>query len=171
MKLTNEEKCVYCREYGNLPCDECNKKLEEKKAMNKTKYFIDLSKCSDEQRKHIFSLLPEPRDYWLFSISYKCSSLAYVQNENHGFEWVVCVNIAMDGRTELTYPEFIKLFDEERTELSFETEYHLEEFRRIQSEYFDENGKCYSGIRLSENIMEQMLSLINQLETELKSKQ
>lgn len=44
MKLTNEEKCVYCREYGNLPCDECNKKLEEKKAMNKLeerlrKYF------------------------------------------------------------------------------------------------------------------------------------
>ena len=23
MKLTNEEKCTYCREYGNLPCDEC----------------------------------------------------------------------------------------------------------------------------------------------------
>lgn len=35
MKLTNEEKCIYCREYGNLPCDECNKKLEEKKAMSK----------------------------------------------------------------------------------------------------------------------------------------
>ena len=35
MKLTNEEKCVYCREYGNLPCDECNKKLEAKKAMSK----------------------------------------------------------------------------------------------------------------------------------------
>lgn len=35
MKLTNEEKCVYCREYGNIPCDECEKKLEEKKAMDK----------------------------------------------------------------------------------------------------------------------------------------
>lgn len=35
MKLTNEEKCTYCREYGNLPCDECNKKLEAKKAMSK----------------------------------------------------------------------------------------------------------------------------------------
>ena len=38
MKLTNEEKCTYCREYGNIPCDECNKKLEAKKAMNKTKF-------------------------------------------------------------------------------------------------------------------------------------
>ena len=35
MKLTNEEKCTYCREYGNLPCDVCNKKLEAKKAMSK----------------------------------------------------------------------------------------------------------------------------------------
>ena len=35
MKLTNEEKCTYCREYGNLPCDECNKKLEAKKSMSK----------------------------------------------------------------------------------------------------------------------------------------
>ena len=50
MELENEEKCTYCREYGNLPCDECNKKLEEKKAMDKEKYFIDLSKYSDEQR-------------------------------------------------------------------------------------------------------------------------
>ena len=35
MKLTNEEKCTYCREYGNLPCDECNEKLEAKKPMSK----------------------------------------------------------------------------------------------------------------------------------------
>ena len=35
MKLENEEKCTYCREYGNLPCEKCNKKLEAKKAMSK----------------------------------------------------------------------------------------------------------------------------------------
>lgn len=33
--MENNEKCTYCREYGNLPCDECNKKLEAKKAMSK----------------------------------------------------------------------------------------------------------------------------------------
>ena len=38
MELENEEKCTYCREYGNLPCDECNNKLEAKKAMSKTKF-------------------------------------------------------------------------------------------------------------------------------------
>ena len=52
MKLENEEKCTYCREYGNLPCDECNKKLEEKKAMSKTKF----TKVSVEER------LPEEID-------------------------------------------------------------------------------------------------------------
>ena len=35
MKLENEEKCTYCREYGNLPCDECNKK--SKKMFNSLK--------------------------------------------------------------------------------------------------------------------------------------
>ena len=29
MKLENEEKCTYCREYGNLPCEECNKKSKK----------------------------------------------------------------------------------------------------------------------------------------------
>lgn len=33
MKLTNEEKCTYCREYGNLPCDKCNKKSTNKLIM------------------------------------------------------------------------------------------------------------------------------------------
>lgn len=31
-----KEKCTYCREYGNLPCDECNEKLEAKKPRLKT---------------------------------------------------------------------------------------------------------------------------------------
>ena len=42
MKLENEEKCTYCREYGNLPCEECNKKLEENKAMSKYMPFINI---------------------------------------------------------------------------------------------------------------------------------
>ena len=60
-------------------------------------------------------------------------------------------------------------FEDEITErnIAFETEYQLEEFRKIQSEYFDEDDKCYTGIRLSENIMERMLKLINQLYKEL----
>lgn len=60
MKLTNEEKCVYCREYGNIPCDECNKKLEAKKAM-KTKF----TKVAVEER------LPEKDGYYFTNNGYK----------------------------------------------------------------------------------------------------
>ena len=137
----------------------------------KEKYFIDLSKLGEEQQKHIFSLLPERKktvQYWFD----KHNILLYFDNVD-GLWWVNG-DIAPFDKTELTYPDFIKLFEggeEENTEISFETEYRLEEFRKIQSEYFDENGECYSDIRLSKNIMEQMLTLINQLETELNSNQ
>ena len=53
-------------------------------------------------------------------------------------------------------------------ELTFETEYQLREFREIQSEYFNENGKThFKDVRT--NIMERMLTLINQLEIELSN--
>lgn len=51
-------------------------------------------------------------------------------------------------------------------ELSFETEYQLQEFRKIQGEYFDEHGETYFKNNKSA-IMEKMFNLINQLEKEL----
>jgi hypothetical protein len=48
--------------------------------------------------------------------------------------------------------------------MNFETQYLLEEFRAIQPELFDENGKSYRD-RSSE---EQMLKLINQMEQEIR---
>ena len=134
--------------------------------MNKEKYFIDLSKCSEEQIKEIEKLTDRKIDE-----CYLSDKLFFYDGkwEASGGYAILKLNL-----TELTYPDFIKLFEggeEENTELSFETEYRLEEFRKIQSEYFDENGECYSGIRLSKNIMEQMLTLINQLENELNSNQ
>ena len=58
MKLTNEEKCVYCREYGNLPCDECNKKLEAKKLFDDAKeenetYSFSYLSCGKTLTVHI----------------------------------------------------------------------------------------------------------------------
>lgn len=76
--------------------------------MNKEKYFIDLSKCSEEQRKHIFSLLPERKktvQYWFD----KQNILLYFDNVD-GLWWVNG-DIAPIEKTELTYPEFIKLFE------------------------------------------------------------
>jgi hypothetical protein len=53
------------------------------------------------------------------------------------------------------------------TAASFETEYQLQEFREIQSEYFDEDGKAYQAPTYKTGALEQMLNLINQLEKEL----
>lgn len=61
MKLTNEEKCTYCREYGNLPCEECDKKLEAKKSMSKTKF----TKVAVSERL--------PKDFSKILINYKGS--------------------------------------------------------------------------------------------------
>ena len=78
--------------------------------MNKEKYFIDLSKCSEEQRKHIKSITKISEHYinyapyLFFCNNWKKSHGGYVKRAN---------------LTELQYPEFIKLFEggEEETSL------------------------------------------------------
>ena len=54
--------------------------------------------------------------------------------------------------------------------MTFETEYMLQEFREMQSEHFDENGKVYAGLGSQHWLAERMLKLINQLEKEIKNK-
>ena len=74
--------------------------------MNSEKYFIDLSKLSEEQRKHIFSLLPKcinEEDYMIFDSFYFLHS-------DQG-RWYCGSSWVSIAKTELTYPEFIKLFD------------------------------------------------------------
>lgn len=53
--------------------------------------------------------------------------------------------------------------------MDFETEYQLQEFREVQNQYFDENDKATFQIA-PHQLCERMLTLINQLEIELKSK-
>jgi|TARA_Y100000310_G_C20704425_1_gene834168 hypothetical protein len=47
--------------------------------------------------------------------------------------------------------------------MEFELQYELQEFREIQDQYFDEDGKCYNRHILSTDIAEKMLNLINNL--------
>lgn len=47
--------------------------------------------------------------------------------------------------------------------MEFELQYELDEFKEIQEQYFDEDGKCYTGINISTDIMEKMLKLIDNL--------
>lgn len=55
----------------------------------------------------------------------------------------------------------------EKPKVSFETEYQLEQFREIERDHFDENGKAYKHL-ISTHLCEPMLELINQMEAEIK---
>jgi hypothetical protein len=48
--------------------------------------------------------------------------------------------------------------------MDFELEYKLQQFKDEQSELFDENGKRYTGVKLSNRTAELMLELINDFE-------
>jgi hypothetical protein len=52
--------------------------------------------------------------------------------------------------------------------LDFETEYQLQEFRDIQKDHFDKDGKAFQSV-ISVHLCERMLKLINQLEIELQT--
>ena len=53
--------------------------------------------------------------------------------------------------------------------MDFETEYQLQEFREIQNQYFTKEGKLWGGLHCANlsSIMERMLKLIDQMETEI----
>ena len=53
--------------------------------------------------------------------------------------------------------------------MTFETEYSLQELKEELADLFDENGKRYTGVLLSNRQAEQMYSVILQLENECKS--
>jgi len=54
--------------------------------------------------------------------------------------------------------------------MTFETDYNLYQFRKIQNQYFWEDNTCQEAIVPAnmKNIMEQMLLLINQMEIEIE---
>lgn len=101
-----------------------------------TKIFIDLSKCSEEQQKHIFSLLPEPEkpDYYEVYNNYKY--LQFIPASKFGNDrWMV--DKQAFNKTELTYPEFIKLFEggegEKKPRVERMTDEELREALRVET--------------------------------------
>ena len=76
--------------------------------MDKSKIFINLTKCTEEEQKHIFSLLPERKEHLQYRID-KYNTLLYLDNET-GLWWVNGDTIPKN-KAELTYPDFIKLFE------------------------------------------------------------
>ncbi len=77
-----------------------------------TKIYIDLKKCTEEQRKHIFSLLPREDIEGDYDIIGPFKFLHII--DAVGIKrWVT--DSKTDGKQELTYPEFIKLFEKPKT--------------------------------------------------------
>ena len=79
--------------------------------MEKSKIFLDLSKCREEEQKHIFSLLPpEPhRDTYNIFRSYKYLQFIPKSKFREKVKWMVGKQ-AFD-KVELTYSVCIKLFE------------------------------------------------------------
>ena len=116
--------------------------------MEKEKIYIDLGKCSADQRNHIFSLLPDPENpmqcrlFWKFKYLHFSSDLK---------KWIV--QSGTENKTELTYPEFIKLFEGgegEKYDLEALAEESVNEvhpdnsdylFREVYKEFFKEGFK------------------------------
>lgn len=71
-----------------------------------TKVFIDLSKCSEEEQKHIISLLPPEKVEGDYSIK---TDFKYLHFEDAIDAWFVDEEYFY--KQELAYPEFINLFE------------------------------------------------------------
>ena len=73
--------------------------------MNKEKYFIDLSKCSDEQHREVISLVKNNMEKTAVILDI----LLFNESQN-----LWCTFDKYGGaKQELTYPEFIKFFEGE----------------------------------------------------------
>ncbi len=84
----------------------------EEKAMYKTKCFIDLSKCSEEQIENIYNTVKETE--FIKPNFYTDKDFMMLKFCTIEERWG-CSGKNWDGlkhKTELTYPEFIKLFED-----------------------------------------------------------
>lgn len=61
----------------------------------------------------------------------------------------------------------MKLASNSVKNINYDIEWNLQEFREEQKELFDENGKRYTGVLLSNDTAKAMLKLINDIESAL----
>lgn len=134
--------------------------------MNREKYFIDLSKLSEEQRKS----LPQIFEKAGHKILSETLSDLISGKITDGFKFLFYSpsgwnqnDYPLNGRTELTYPEFIKLFEgvEEETQVSFSMDEMIAFGKKCFYKGFDKcdtgDANCYTAWR------EEAVSLIEQI--------
>lgn len=73
----------------------------------KEEIYLNLSKCTEEEQKHVFSLLPTEKDLGDYTVD---QDFKYLNFDIPMDRWFVDNN-EYENKTEITYPEFIKLFE------------------------------------------------------------
>ena len=77
--------------------------------MDKTKNYLDLSKCTEGERKIVRNTLYKNREYVPFFTNLFEIDRYYKLHFDEG-DWL-CGDATFNEKTELTYPDFIKLFE------------------------------------------------------------
>lgn len=94
-----------------------------------TKIYIDLSKCSVEERKSIPQILEKAGEVIGENILFESNDFSYWTNlhkPSYATYWTVGTPNSTPDKTELTYPEFIKLLEggeEEKESIDYKSEF------------------------------------------------
>ena len=89
--------------------------------MDKSKFYLDLSKCTEEERKSLPQIIKKANED-IYEMSEKMLNSGLLIDEDGDDcyillskslkkEWIAYLKSGCDDKTELTYPEFIKLFE------------------------------------------------------------
>ena len=80
--------------------------------MKKEQIYLDLSKCTEEQIKAIYNLIKNDSVDSFTRMRLKSGHLFLNYSLINEGDWVLTnVERKLSNRTEITYPEFIKLFE------------------------------------------------------------
>ena len=82
--------------------------------MDKSKFYLDLSKCIGEELKNIYTILGDTLKFESPSIVFNFPIMHYHEGmwlRTNFFQDKAKEDNFLEDKTELTYPEFIKLFE------------------------------------------------------------
>lgn len=150
--------------------------------MDKSKIYINLTKCTEEERKSLPQILKKANeDIYEMSEKMLNSGLLIDEDGDDSYillskslknEWVAYLKSGCDNKTELTYIDFIKLFEggESKEVLQVENNgsavdffepYELEFIDFLLNKDFEENNKdfSYGKIKKVKIIMNKIKSL------------
>lgn len=124
----------------------------------KEEIYLDLSKCTEEEQRILEKLTG-------FKISY-IKRYPYLQIIFSGWNQSDCTHL--EGKTEITYPEFIKLFEGGEGETSFKN--YIENQRKEFARFVSENYTVDKHLQLRTQI-DSLLIAYDKMHNKLNSNQ